>query len=350
MKVFFRYHLKEFFYYFFVFTAIFSILISLIQGIIIIQKLIEFQPSFADALKIISVVFLSLLYFLIPFGAFLSVLFHFYRLSSENEVLAFLSLGFSLKDFVYPFLIFCLIITIFEFFATYYVTIKLSLLKESISKGFPEKKPVFIGKNECLYVQEVSLERGRNLFKRVFILKKEQRKSMLFLAKEGYMDNTKGFLTLIKGWGFSKKGKEYEVIKFGNYSFFLNYTKKLINFSYPIQGKSMKDLKKDLKANKKDKAYYKALTEYYYRILNAFIIFPLLFIAFFLGFILKAKQKVAVFFLGIFFYFLIFMAYNFFLSLGREGKVHPILSYLLFYSFCGVIVSLEYIFYKRKVT
>jgi lipopolysaccharide export system permease protein len=331
----------------------------LVKGILTVQKVIELGPSIATVALIMLLVFGELLGFFIPLGAFMSVLFHLHRLQAEGETLAFFTLGFSLRNFLKPFLVFCVIITLLEFVSTFWITplakraqkgVKLALIEKSLSQPFPEKRPVFLGSKRCLYIIQVSPEGKKEELKGVLLLEKSSSKVGLFLSKRGVVKDKKEDFTLFDGWGFFKKGEELEVIKFGSYHFGINLKEMKENLSYSRGEKTLKELKKELKIlrNQDRKEYYKYLGEYYYRIFNAFIIFPLLSIGFFLGFLLKGVQKLGTFFLGIFCYMLFFMAYNFLVSLGEAGTIYPAFSYLLFYFLAGSMVMIEYLFLKKR--
>ncbi len=358
MGVFFRYHFREYFYYFLLFTGVFSFIITLVKGILTVQKIIELGPSLSIVGLIMLLVFGELLSFIIPLGAFMSVLFHLYRLQAENEALAFFSLSFSLRDFLRPFLFFCLLITLLEFISTFWITplskraqkgIKLALVEKSLSQPIPEKRPVFLGSNRCLYIIKAIPEENQERLKGVFILEKSHNKKGIFLAKEGIIKNKKQDFILFKGWGFFKKNNEIEVLKFGSYHFELNLQEMREKLSYSRGEKTLKELKKELLSFKRhDKEYYKYLGEYYYRFFNAFIVPPLLLIGFFLGFILKGVQKMGTFFLGVLFYLLFFMTYNFLISLGESGTIYPGFSYVLFYLFSVIVIGLEYLLLKKR--
>ncbi len=359
MKVFFRYHFREYFYYFLLFTGIFSFVITLLKGIITVQKIVELEPSFKVVGAIIFLVFGQVLSFIIPLSAFMSILFHLYRLRVENEILAFFSLGFSLRDFLRPFLFFCLFITLLEFVSTFWITpfskrtqkkIKIFLVKKSLSRPVPEKRPVYIGSNRCLYIIKAYSEKGEEKVKGILILEKDQDKRRIFLAKEGSIKNKKQDFILFDGWGFFKKNREIEVLKFGSYHFVLNLQEMEEKLSYSRGEKTLKELKKEILSFKKQHShdYYKCLGEYYYRFLNASIIPPLLLIAFFLGFIFKGVQKMGIFFLGVAFYLLFFIIYNFLISLGESGAIHPGMSYIIFYLLSGIIIAFEWEFLKKR--
>ena len=115
MKIFWKYHLREYFFYTFTFFVIFSVIITLIQGVNKLQGFLELNPSLKVIFQIFIFIFLQLLSFVYSLSAFMGVLFAIHRLKYEKEVLAFYSLGFSFRDFLKPLLIFSLISVIITF-------------------------------------------------------------------------------------------------------------------------------------------------------------------------------------------------------------------------------------------
>ena len=91
MKIFWKYHLREYFFYTFTFFVIFSVIITLIQGVNKLQGFLELNPSLKVIFQIFIFIFLQLLSFVYSLSAFMGVLFAIHRLKYEKEVLAFYS-------------------------------------------------------------------------------------------------------------------------------------------------------------------------------------------------------------------------------------------------------------------
>ncbi len=359
MKIFLKYQLKEYFFYTFSFFFGFSAIITLIKGIFTLQKFIELNPSLFHIFAIFILIFLQFISFIYPLSAFMGVIFTIYRLKDEKELLAFYSLGFSLKDFLRPLGIFMGISFIITFVANFWILpwtkrtqkiIKIDLIKKQFKRPFPAKKPVPLGKIYVLYVKNSQKKGDIHKFKKVFLFKKTGEKKMLFLTKEGYLSVKDNIFELDQGWAFSlNKAENIEVLKFKNYKFLVSL-KELAKIPYFTRGeKPFLELKEELKKiPPKTSRYYRYLTEYYSRILYSFSIIFLILQAFLLGFCLRSSHKFLIFFIGIVVYLLFYLTYQFLVSLGENGRLYPLLSFLVFYTSVSLLLFVQIAILKKK--
>ncbi len=359
MKVFLKYQLKEYFLYTFSFFFGFSIIITLIKGIFTLQKFIDLNPNLLNILEVFVLIFFQFIPFIYPLSAFMGVIFSIYRLKDEKELLAFYSLGFSLKDFLRSLSVFVFISFIITFLANFWLLpwskrtekiIKVGLIKKQINQPFPVKKPIPLGRNYILYVKFSQKKGDIHRFKRVFLLKKCRNKRMIFITRAGYLSIGKDIFELNQGWGFSlDKDNNLEVLKFKDYRFLIPL-KKFKSIPYFSRGeKTFSELKKALKKiPPKTSEYYKYLKEYYSRLLYPFSIIFLILQAFLLGFWLRSSHKFLVFFIGIGVYLIFYLIYQFLVSLGENGKIYPLFSFLIFYGFMSLVILLELMFLKKK--
>ncbi len=359
MKIFLKYQLKEYFFYTFSFFFGFSVIITLIKGIFTLQKFIELNPSLFHIFIIFILIFLQFISFIYPLSAFMGVIFAIYRLKDEKELLAFYSLGFSLKDFLKPLSIFMVISFIITFVANFWVLpwakrtqkiIKIDLIKKQFKHPFPVKKPISLGNNYVLYVKKSQKKGDIHKFKKVFLFKKTGDKKMLFLTKEGYLSVKDNIFELDQGWAFSlDKEENIEVLKFKNYKFLIPLKKLTSIPSFSRGERPFLELKKELeKIPSKTSRYYRYLTEYYSRILYPLSIIFLILQGFLLGLYLKSTHKFLIFFISMGVYIIFYLAYKFLVSLGENGKLYPLLSFLGFYILVSFLLFIEIAILKKK--
>ncbi len=360
MKIFWKYHLKEYFFYTFTFFIVFGAIITLVQGIIKLQDFLELNPSFKTILQVFVLVYFQLISFIYTLSAFMGVLFAIHRLKYEKEILAFYSLGFSLKDFLKPLLVFSLISLIITFLAHFFLLpsskravklIQIDLVKAQIEKPFPEKKPVSLGKEYFLYVLKSSKEDKAHHFKNIFLLeKRKEGKRGFFVSQRGIYSPKENLFTLIKGWGiFLDSQNNIEVLQFGDYKFKLNMKKLEEDLYFKRGEKSFSELKEDLKRLKPGTSdYFKYFKEYYQRFFFPLSVIFLIFQAFFLGLYIKTSHRFLLFFIGISVFLIFYILYSFFSSLGENGKIFPLWSYVSFYSLIGAALISQLLVFKKK--
>lgn len=359
MKIFWKYHLKEYFFYTFAFFIVFGAIITLVQGIIKLQDFLELNPPFKVIFQLFVLVYFQLLSFIYTLSAFMGVLFAIHRLKYEKEILAFYSLGFSLKDFFKPLLVFSLISLVITFLAHFFLlpwskrTVKLiqiDLVKAQIENPFPEKKPVSLGKEYFLYVVKSKKEDKTHHFKNIFLLeKRKEGRRGFFVSQNGIYSPKENLFTLINGWGiFVDSQNNIEVLQFGDYKFKLNI-KNLEEELYFKRGeKSFLELKKELKVLKPGTSdYFKYYKEYYQRFFFPLSVIFLIFQAFVLGVYIKTSHRFLLFFIGISIFLIFYVIYSFFSSLGENGKIFPLWSYISFYFLIGVLLIFQFLVFKK---
>jgi len=359
MKIFWKYHLREYFFYTFTFFVVFSVIITLIQGVNKLQGFLELNPSFKVIFQIFIFIFLQLLSFVYSLSAFMGVLFAIHRLKYEKEVLAFYSLGFSFKDFLKPLLIFSLISVIITFLFHFFLLpwakkniklIKMALVKAQIEKPFLAKKPIPLGEKYCLYVIKSKKVDKAYYFKNIFLLEKKEKKKGFFISKEGDFSPKENLFTLVKGWGFFVDSQNnIEVLKFDSYEFKIDLKKIGKGLYFKRGEKSFLELKKDIKKLKPGTSrYFRYLNEYYKRFFFPLSILFLIFQAFFLGIYVKTSHRFLIFFIGISIFLIFYIVYNFFSSLGENGKIFPLWSFLIFYLLISILLIFQYLSLKKK--
>lgn len=362
MKIFEKYHLKEYFFYTLIFFVIFGAIITLIQGIIKLQEFLELTSSFKIIFQLFLFVFFQLLSFTYTFSAFMGTLFAIHRFKYDKEILAFFSLGYSLKDFLKPLLIFALISFLITFLIHFFLLpwskkkvklIQIDLIKAHLTTSFPEKRPISLGKNYSLYVRKSKKVDDTYYFKNIFLMRKEsERKKGFFISQEGEYSPKENTLTLVKGWGFFIDSEgNVEVLKFGDYKFKLeDTTRNLEEKLYFKRGeKSFFELREELKRlNPGTSNYFKYLNEYYQRFFFPLSVLFLIFQAFILGMNIKVFHRFLLFFIGVVVFLIFYVLYNFFSSLGENGRLFPLWSYIIFYLLISVFLVMQYFGFKKK--
>lgn len=359
MNTFFKYHLREYLFYTFSFFIIFSSIITLIQGIIKLQEILDLNPSFEIMFKFFVLVYFQLLSFIYTLSAFMGVLFAIHRFKFEKEVLAFYSLGFSLKDFLKPLIIFSLISLAITFLMHFFLLpwakrnaklIQISLIKAQIENPFVEKRPISLGKEYYLYVLKSKKEDQTQIFKNIFLLTRTQEgKRGFFISQNGSYSLKENLFTLVKGWGiFIDPQNNIEVLKFDNYKFRLERKNLEEGFYFKRGEKSFSELREDLRKIKPGTSqYFRYLEEYYQRFFFPLLAFFLVFQAFFLGIYIKTSHRFLLFFIGIAVFLIFNITYSFFSSLGENGKIFPLWSFLIFYFIVSFLLIFQFFAFKK---
>ncbi len=360
MKIFFKYILKEIIYYTLIFWSIFCVKVSLIKGVLVIEELIDLNPSLETTLKVLILIFFQLIPFTLPLGSFMGILFAIHRFVFEKEMLGFLSLGFSLQDFIKPLTVFSAIIFFLTFLSHFFLLpyakrhqklTKMELIKAQSYQEIQPKKPFLLSEKCLIYVTNSQKKENYLELKGIFFMDYSQpQKKIFFLSQGGGLFLDKGILFFYNGFGFFlEKDKDLKVLKFEKY-----FTKIVISSSlerlYFTRGEqTISELKQELKRlDKNSKNYFKYLTEYYQRFCYAFSVIFLIFSAFLLNFYLKSSHKFWTFLFGIIFYLLYYLLYNFFVSISETGRIHPLISFLIFYTFLTFLVLLKFFFIKKR--
>ncbi len=359
MRIFLKYHLKEYFFYTFSFLLVFSGIITLVQGIIKLQEFLDFNPSLKIFFKIFIYSFFQLLSFIYVLSLFVGILFAIHRIKYEREMIAFYSLGYAFRDFLKPLFIFSIISLIITFLAHFYLLpwakrelkiIKIELIKAQIEAPFSEKIPIPLGSDHLLYVSQAQKKENVHYFKNIFFIEKTPQKKGFFISKEGILSPKENLFSLSEGWGFFLSQDNIEVFKFGNYKFEINF-KRLEKIPYFKRGeKTFSELKEDLKKLKPGSHdYFSYLNEYYQRFFFPLSAVFLTFQAFLLGIFIKISHRFLLFFIGISIFLIFYVIYNFFSSLGENGNIYPLWSFITFYFIMFILLLIEYFtFCKHK--
>ncbi len=359
MQTFLKYHIKEYLNYTLLFFIVFILIISLIKWVLVVEKLIEFNPSFFNLVVIFLLILIQFISFTLPLSAFMGVLFSLHRMGVENEILGFYTLGLSIKDFLKPLLLFAFIVFVLTFINRCYILprvkrtqklIKIELIKKQMSQPIPSKKPYPLGKNGFIYVVNSKKEGNENKLEGIFFLtRREPQKTGIFIAKDGAIIYKKNLFILNNGWGFFRDVKKnIEILKFEKYILKISFSNSVKSLYFKRGEKTLKELKNDIKKITSKERRYRYLTEYYHRFLYAFSVILLTISAFILSFYMKVSHKFLIFFLGMGFYLIFYTIYDFLISLAESGKIHPLMAYLIFYGLFIILLSFMYLRVKKK--
>lgn len=361
MPILYRYFLKEFVQTTGLFLGVFLFLFTLIMGTLNLKEIIDLNPSILHILKAYLYTSLQLFSFLLPLSGFLALLFSLQRMKEEGEVLALFSLGFTLRDFFKPFLIFSLILFIFTTFAQSYLVPKakrlqkveqMNLIKNLPEKEIPTKSPLPLTEGLYLYVASAERQGSLNRLEGVILLeKKGDSRRGLYLAKRAFLDFKAGEFTLEKGYVFYlEDSKNTEILQFERYFFKIPPSTFKKEDLYIKRGEmSLSELKAEIvKMTPSEGRYFRYLSEYYQRLFYGFSIFPLLLQGFFLGIFLKTQGRLLLFLTGLIFYLFYYFLYNFFISLGESGRLLPLYAHLIFNLSFYTLLMAEYKVLKKK--
>ena len=358
MKTFIKYHIKEYFFYTFLFFGVFSVLITLVQGILKLQKFIELAPSFHEIIHFFVLMYFELVSFSLPLAGFMGILFAIHRMKDDKELLGFLSLGFSFFDLFKPLFLFALLLGGITFFFHFWILpyskkylkiMKYELLKKQMTRPFPAKAPVPITSKDVLYLQQDQKKNGIHKLKRVFLYQQGKKRTYIFIANSAKININKRRMILYQGWGFSSSNSVKEVFKFDEYGFFLPLQKLPPKPSFSRGEHTFFELKKAISSMKKGtKDYYAYLTEYWGRFFYPLSVIFLSIQAFFMGVKVKTSHRFALFFSGVGVYLAFYILFDTTASFAKNGRIEPILSFISFYLVVFTLLIFEGILFLKK--
>jgi lipopolysaccharide export system permease protein len=361
MKIFFLYILRELFLHTALFFTFFLVLLTLIMGTLNLKSILDLNPDFIFIVQFYFFTSFQLFSFLFPLSSFLSILFTFQRLKEERELLALFSLGYTLQDFFKPFFIYTIVLFLAVFFSQIYLTPKakriikeaqIELARNLLESSIRPKTPISLTQNLYLYVSEAEEKNSTYYLRRVILLERRDLTHQgTYLAKEALLDLKNGFFLLKDGFCFiHSKYRDTEILKFKEYSFNISRESFKKPDLYIKRGEmSLSELKEEIKkAKPQSERYYRYLSEYYHRIVYAFSVFPLLFQALMLSFIFKPQSRFLLFLIGLSFYLLFYFLYNFFVSLGENGKLFPLYSHLFFNGLLLLLLFFEVALLRKR--
>lgn len=361
MSIFYRYFLREFIFTTALFFGVLLFLFTLILGTLSLKEILDLGPSILQVLKTYLFTALQLFSFLLPLSSFLSLLFSFQRMKEEGELLAFFSLGFTLRDLFKPFLVFAFFILALTFLSQAYLFSKakrlqkleqINLFKNLAQKEISPRIPISITEGLYLYVAEAEKRDSQNHLRGVILFEKKgtQRKG-LYLAKSALLDLRDGSFSLEKGYVFYLENlRNSEILQFEKYLFKISSTTLKRENLYIKRGEmTLSELRAEIsKMRPSQIRYFRYVSEYYQRLLYGFSVLPLLLQGFLLGTFLKTKSRLSLFFTGLIFYLFFYFLYNFFISLGESGRLFPLYAHLIFnFLFYGLLI-LEYRVFKNR--
>lgn len=158
-----KYLLKNIIKIYFSFTFIFLLVAVLIRTMGLLY-LFSKNISFADFGLMVLSVMPPILYIILPFTTFLSVMYFFYEIKNNHELLILSNTGINNYAISKPIISFSLIITLFSFFLSFYLSplsfekLKSKTLfysKEFINTSIKEKVFTPLDKNTTIYVNKI---------------------------------------------------------------------------------------------------------------------------------------------------------------------------------------------------
>ncbi len=229
---------------------------------------------------------------------------------------------------------------------------QIKLAESFFENPISPKKPVALTETFYLYVAQAEKKNSEQYLKRVILLERKSPKEKgIYLAKEASMNLNKGNFLLQDGFVFIITDyKNTNILKFKEYALTISreFLKKP-DFYIKRGEMTFSELKENIKTSKPgSEKYYRYLSEYYQRIFYAFTVLPLLLQAILLGLIFKPQNRFLLFFTGLAIYLLFYFLYNFFISLGENGKINPLYSHLYFNGFLFLLIFLEFKFLKNR--
>ncbi|MFN3406875.1 MAG: LptF/LptG family permease [Caldimicrobium sp.] len=361
MKLFFRYFISELLKNTFLFFVSILFLLTLIKGTLFIRQILDLEIGGYLLIKFYFLNSLQLISFVLPLSALLGVLFSIQRMKEEKEFLALFSLGYNLKDLFKAFLVFLFLTFLVTFLSQFFLLPKskriqkeilIALNEQTYRKAIPIKTPTSITNNLYLYAgNSYLIDSVNHLGKIIIFEKKSPNVKGIYLGEEGYLNTKEGILNLKKGWIFYlEQNKNIEILEFRDYNLKIggNLTKKE-EFFLKRGELNFRELKNQLESlPPKSEKYYRYLSEYYQRIFYAFLLIPLLLQGFILSLFLKSQSKLFLFFIGITNYVILYLSYNFVISLIEMGKISPKIVHLLFFTLFGLLIGFTYKILIRK--
>lgn len=362
MSILSRYILRELLLNSFLFLTIFLTLFTLVLGTINLRDFIGLNPDFNIILKIYGLTMLQLLSLIIPLSTFFGILMTFYRLREDKEMLAFFTLGFTLKDLIFPLFFFTLLVFILTHLSQFYLLpsskrqqklVLLDLKKNISQKFFPVKKPVNLTDNMYIYVRSVETDNDLQTVSGLLILERGPGgRRVIYQAEQARLNLKEGLLYLSNGKILSfNLDKLFEIIFFTSYTIKLNEGSLFQEKVYFKRGEmTIEELKKAINEAKEKnlKQYLRLLSEYYHRYLYAISITQLLIHAFFLSLCLRIHHRFLFFIFGLLFYTSFYYIYNFLLSMAEKGNLDPLIALSLFSLLSLCVLSVElFITFRR---
>ena len=338
-----RYLFKELIPPFLINTAFFTFIFLMAQMLDITNFIVNYNMSIFIVALMIACSVPYFLVFVIPMSVMIAVLLTFLRLSSDNEITAFRSLGIRIYNIMPPVLIFCLIGFVLTFFTAAYglpwgrlAYKKMVYQVKTTSADIGLKERTFIDgfKDVMLYINKIDIKSG--LLMDVFI--EDQRTegvvSTVVAHKGRLSGNPENFswrLTLYNGAinRVELKNRSVNSIDFDTYDIILDIKK---------PASSLKKIRKDAKAmslsellthisssKKKDAKFYSALMELHRKFSIPFACFALGILAVPLGIQSKHAKRSFGLVTGLVFFLLYYLMLSAGLVFGETGTFPPAL-------------------------
>ena len=210
-NILFRHIILRSFKYLFLITLTLIGLVWLTQSLRFIELIVQYDLSLIDFFKTVIYLVPDLMGYIIPFSFSISIIYVYYKLHIDREIIILKAVGLSNLRVAFPILILSLVLSLFLGFVTFYLSplsyknfndfrFKLSQTFRNIGL---QKRSFTTFKNFTIYVHDKAENQE---LKGLFIHHKTKKSERIISAKSGYVyfDDSKDGLVLIL-----KDGKQY---------------------------------------------------------------------------------------------------------------------------------------------
>ncbi|SNR59022.1 LptF/LptG family permease [Desulfurobacterium atlanticum] len=230
MKVLHRYILSEIIRYFFLFIAVFILIMLMNKASFIAKTVLGYGVSFSSLFSVLVKTIPSFFEFLIPMSLVFAVLVTFFLLSGRNEIVAVKSCGISVKELAKPVIVFSIVLTIFNFFSVMYLVPESNvamkreiqeLVRKKLSLGIIPGKFISNFPGVTFYAESVYPSKGILKNFMVSVVKKDEQATIF--AKYGRVRMTNGTVFLDIDTGIAhflnwKRPENLKILEFKTYT------------------------------------------------------------------------------------------------------------------------------------
>ena len=243
---------------FFELSKLFGLTVSCLLGLILVGRMLQLRSLFLSQdigfLHILQLFFYLTPFFLLlitPIATMLSVFLTYLRMSTDNELVALKASGISLYRMIPAPALFCLLMTLFTFFISFWgLAWGMDMFKAKLyhfartNSRFALQPGVFNKEfpGVTFYAHQVNNETGELKF--AFVRDESIKDaSVVIVAPEATIESTPELaeirITFRNGKIFRESGDELNVLRFGKYSIKLDLGKLLSGFTFEDKAKDM---------------------------------------------------------------------------------------------------------------
>lgn len=361
-----RYIFKELFPIFFVSVIFFLFLFLMARMLYIVNLVMNYNLSLKAIAVIIMLTLPSFLTYILPLSVMMSILLSTLRLSSDNEILALKTSGFSLYQLLPPVLAFCVLGVVLTMLMTIMIIprtqgLLMSTMAQQIAAnanvGLKEQTFNTNIENVIIYAGEIDTHTG-NMYNIFIEDKSNPDVSVTVTAPRGLLltdaESQTISLVLFDGEALQTnlKDKTANDVKFSKFE--LHYDLKDIlgalqkaESNKNRKEMSLKELRKtiELTAELKDKTYYRAIVALADRFSFPFSCLFLGVLVFALGAQLHVNRKSFGLLLGFVFFLLYYILYSMGHSMAKKGQIDPWMGSWL----SNIVIAVLAIYFLVKV-